>query len=93
MTTSLDLEAYLERIGWGGGTRPSFDTLAGLLRAHMSASPENPMSYGSRCVSTSKGSAKLVRALAAATASNATLFASVSTSSVMNGSPFRARVL
>jgi N-hydroxyarylamine O-acetyltransferase len=39
MTASLDLEAYLERIGWGGSTRPSYDTLAGLLRAHMSSIP------------------------------------------------------
>lgn len=39
MTTSLDLETYLERIGWGGGTRPTFDTLTRLLRAHMSSIP------------------------------------------------------
>ena len=39
MTTSLDLDAYLERIQWGGGLHPSFDTLAGLLLAHMSCIP------------------------------------------------------
>lgn len=39
MTTSLDLDAYLERVQWGGGTRPTFDTLAGLLNAHMSRIP------------------------------------------------------
>jgi N-hydroxyarylamine O-acetyltransferase len=32
---SLDLDAYFERIGWGGGTRPTYDTLAGILDAHM----------------------------------------------------------
>jgi N-hydroxyarylamine O-acetyltransferase len=35
----FDLDAYFERIGWGGDTRPTFDTLAGLLRAHMSGIP------------------------------------------------------
>lgn len=39
MTTSRALHAYLERIGWGGGTSPTLATLAGLLRAHMSAIP------------------------------------------------------
>jgi N-hydroxyarylamine O-acetyltransferase len=39
MTTSLDLKAYLERVGWSGGTRPTFATLTGLLRAHMSSIP------------------------------------------------------
>lgn len=37
--TSLDLDAYFERIGWTGTTRADFDTLAGLLRAHMSRIP------------------------------------------------------
>jgi N-hydroxyarylamine O-acetyltransferase len=37
--TPLDLEAYFARIGWGGETRTSYDTLAGLLRAHMSSIP------------------------------------------------------
>ncbi|HTI46330.1 MAG TPA: arylamine N-acetyltransferase [Casimicrobiaceae bacterium] len=32
---SLDLDAYFERIQWGGGTRPTYDTLAGILDAHM----------------------------------------------------------
>jgi N-hydroxyarylamine O-acetyltransferase len=35
MASSFDLEAYLERIQWHGDIRPSFDVLAGLLRAHM----------------------------------------------------------
>ncbi len=39
MTTSLDLDAYFGRIGWDGMTRPSYDTLAGLVRAHMAAIP------------------------------------------------------
>lgn len=37
--TSLDLDAYFERIGWSGSTRPDMDTLAALLRAHMSRIP------------------------------------------------------
>jgi N-hydroxyarylamine O-acetyltransferase len=39
VTTSLDLAAYLDRVGWAGETRPSYDTLAGLLGAHMSSIP------------------------------------------------------
>ncbi len=40
MTASaLGVDQYLERIGYGGGTEPSFATLAGLLRAHMAAIP------------------------------------------------------
>jgi N-hydroxyarylamine O-acetyltransferase len=39
MTNSLDLDAYFARIQWGGSTRPSYDTLAGLLLAHMSRIP------------------------------------------------------
>jgi len=39
MSEPVDLDAYFERIGWGGSTRPTFDTLAGLLRAHMSRIP------------------------------------------------------
>jgi len=35
VTPSIDLDAYLNRIQWGGDVRPSYDTLAGLLRAHM----------------------------------------------------------
>jgi len=35
MSDSLDLDAYFERINWGGGTKPTFETLAGLLRAHL----------------------------------------------------------
>jgi len=37
--TTLDLDGYLERIHYGGGTLPSFDTLVGILRAHMAAIP------------------------------------------------------
>lgn len=35
----IDLDAYFERIGWGGPTTPHYDTLAGLLGAHMSRIP------------------------------------------------------
>src|SRR6516164_7862515 len=35
MTTSINLDAYLERIHWSGATSPTFETLAGLLGAHM----------------------------------------------------------
>jgi N-hydroxyarylamine O-acetyltransferase len=35
MPTPIDLDAYLERIHWRGRTSPTFETLAGLLRAHM----------------------------------------------------------
>jgi N-hydroxyarylamine O-acetyltransferase len=36
---TLDLGAYFERIEWGGDVRPTFETLAGMLRAHMSRIP------------------------------------------------------
>ncbi len=36
---TLDLSAYLRRIVWSGDARPTFQTLAGLLRAHMLAVP------------------------------------------------------
>jgi N-hydroxyarylamine O-acetyltransferase len=39
MTESLNLDEYLERIHWGGETRPTLDTLTGLLDAHMSSIP------------------------------------------------------
>ena len=39
MATSIDLDAYFARIEWGGSTSPGFDTLSGLLRAHMAAIP------------------------------------------------------
>lgn len=39
MPVSLDLPAYFERIGWHGGAGRTFDTLAGLLHAHMAAIP------------------------------------------------------
>ncbi len=39
MTTSLNLDAYLERIEYGGEVRPGYAALAGLLRAHMSNVP------------------------------------------------------
>ena len=32
---TLDLERYLERIGWTGGLAPSFETLAGLVQHHI----------------------------------------------------------
>lgn len=37
--TDLDLDAYLQRIGWTGPTEPSLAVLAGLLRAHMASIP------------------------------------------------------
>jgi N-hydroxyarylamine O-acetyltransferase len=39
VTRAVDLPAYFERIGWGGGTRLTYDTLAALLAAHMAAMP------------------------------------------------------
>lgn len=39
MTPDLDLDAYFERIRWSGATLPRFDTLAGLVSAHMAAIP------------------------------------------------------
>ena len=35
----IDLDAYFERIGWGGDTARNFETLAGLLDAHMRSIP------------------------------------------------------
>jgi N-hydroxyarylamine O-acetyltransferase len=34
-TLSLDLDAYFDRIDWGGSTQPTYETLAGILDAHM----------------------------------------------------------
>jgi len=39
MATDLDLDAYFDRIGWGGPTPPTLETLAGLLDAHMRSVP------------------------------------------------------
>jgi N-hydroxyarylamine O-acetyltransferase len=39
MSKPVDLDAYFERIEWGGSTRPSYETLSGLLGAHMSHVP------------------------------------------------------
>lgn len=39
MTVSVDLDAYFDRIHWGGSTVADFDALAGLLRAHVSRIP------------------------------------------------------
>jgi N-hydroxyarylamine O-acetyltransferase len=39
MSDSLDLDAYFERIHWGGATTSTFPTLAGLLRAHLLSIP------------------------------------------------------
>lgn len=36
---ALDLDGYLERIRYNGTTQPNFETLAGLLRAHVAAVP------------------------------------------------------
>jgi N-hydroxyarylamine O-acetyltransferase len=39
MTRTLDLGAYLERIGWNGDARSDLATLAALLDAHMTRIP------------------------------------------------------
>jgi N-hydroxyarylamine O-acetyltransferase len=39
MSQPFDLDAYFERIEWGGAARPDYDTLAGLLDAHMAHIP------------------------------------------------------
>jgi N-hydroxyarylamine O-acetyltransferase len=39
MTESFDLDAYLERIQWGGAVRQDLDCLSALLRAHMMSIP------------------------------------------------------
>jgi N-hydroxyarylamine O-acetyltransferase len=39
MTPGIDLDAYFERIGWGGSTQATFDTLSDLVRAHVTAIP------------------------------------------------------
>ena len=39
MQNGLDLAAYFDRIQWGGSARPTYETLAGVLRAHMSSIP------------------------------------------------------
>lgn len=36
---TVDLDAYFERIQWGGSTGPTFETLAGLLHAHTGRIP------------------------------------------------------
>ncbi|HEY6461779.1 MAG TPA: arylamine N-acetyltransferase, partial [Polyangiaceae bacterium] len=36
---AMDLAAYLRRIGWDGGTAPTYETMAGVLAAHMAAIP------------------------------------------------------
>ena len=37
--SAFDLDGYLVRIGWEGSREPTLDTLAGVLRAHMTAVP------------------------------------------------------
>ena len=39
MSDAINLDAYFDRIRWGGDTSPTFDTLAGILKAHMLAIP------------------------------------------------------
>lgn len=39
MSESIDLDAYLERIQWGGPVRQDLDSLSALLRAHMETIP------------------------------------------------------
>src|ERR1700733_1196880 len=39
MTAFGDLDAYMNRIEWGGETSPTLETVSGLLKAHMSSIP------------------------------------------------------
>jgi N-hydroxyarylamine O-acetyltransferase len=39
MSQPVDLDAYFARIAWSGSTRPDYETLAGVLSAHMSRVP------------------------------------------------------
>ncbi len=39
MTEGLDLEAYLQRIGYSGGLEPTVETLTALHRAHVLSIP------------------------------------------------------
>jgi N-hydroxyarylamine O-acetyltransferase len=39
MSASIDLDAYFDRIGWRGSTVASYETLAGLLSAHIASIP------------------------------------------------------
>ncbi len=39
MAATIDLDAYFERIHWGGSAQPSYGNLAGLLLAHVSRIP------------------------------------------------------
>ena len=39
MSTTVDLDAYLERIHWSGGRDPTLETLAGLIEAHTAHIP------------------------------------------------------
>jgi N-hydroxyarylamine O-acetyltransferase len=39
MSEALDLDAYFERIRWGGRAEPTYETLASVLGAHMAAIP------------------------------------------------------
>jgi len=36
---SLDLDAYFERVQWGGPTSPTYETVAGILEAHLQHIP------------------------------------------------------
>src|SRR6185295_8715499 len=37
--SAFELDAYLARVGWQGSLEPTFDTLAGLTRAHITRIP------------------------------------------------------
>jgi N-hydroxyarylamine O-acetyltransferase len=39
VTNALDLDAYFDRVQWNRSARPTYDTLAGVLHAHMSFIP------------------------------------------------------
>ena len=39
MASGLDLKGYFARIGWDGGASPTYETLAGLVRAHTGTIP------------------------------------------------------
>jgi len=39
MSAPVDLDAFFDRVHWGGSTAANFDTLSGLLHAHVSRIP------------------------------------------------------
>lgn len=39
MVAKVDLDAYFQRIHWSGGSDPTLETLAGLIKAHTARIP------------------------------------------------------